>query len=256
MITYRQMIQNRGAISVPPQLDLPYLKYYQESPLDTQLFAMSKYGDYILDIDTEDLQEALQYYDGMYQGLFFYNDYKYRTMYNTIIQNYNPIENYDRIEETTVNGENTNKVNGKTSTQSTANVNGNTTSNTNNPGITQNIGGVSVDTTEQTTTFDDIGFKDKSHIENVTGSQINTTSYDKDTISQSESSNVTKFDEVKLNEDATNGTSKIVTTSRIHGNVGVTTSAQMLSAERQLALFSFYEVIIKDFIEVACKLVY
>ena len=256
MITYSQMIDVRGAISVPVGLNLPYLDDYINTPLDTQEIIKAKYGDYVLDIDTDDINESLSYYDGMYRGLFFYNDYKYRTMYNTIIQNYNPIENYDRIEETTVNGENSNKVNGKTSTQSTANVNGNTTSNTNNPSIIQNVGGVSVDTTEQTTTFDDSGFKDKSHIENVTGSQTNTTSYDKDTTSQSASSNVTEFDEVKLNEDTTNGTSKIVTTSRVHGNVGVTTSAQMLSAERQLALFSFYEVIIKDFIEVACKLVY
>lgn len=250
------MISARGAISVPVGLNLPYLNDYMNTPLDTQEIIKAKYGDYVLDIDTDDINEALPYYDGMYRGLFFYNDYKYRTMYDTIIQEYNPIENYDRIEETTVKGTSNTSSSGQVTTQATDNVNVTSNSSTNNPSITQTIGGVNVDVTEQGTTFDSTSFKPKSHTENVTSSQTNTTSYDKDTTTQGESSTTSDSDEVKTSSDTSEGSTSTTTTSRVHGNIGVTTAAQMLEAQRQLALFSFYEVIIKDFIEVACKLVY
>lgn len=45
-------------------------------------------------------------------------------------------------------------------------------------------------------------------------------------------------------------------TSRIHGNIGVTTSQQMIMQEREVAKFSLYDMMIQDFKDRFCILVY
>jgi len=45
-------------------------------------------------------------------------------------------------------------------------------------------------------------------------------------------------------------------TGRVHGNIGVTTTQQMLDAERQTALYDVYEVITSEFIDAFCVRVY
>lgn len=45
-------------------------------------------------------------------------------------------------------------------------------------------------------------------------------------------------------------------TGREHGNVGVTTSQQMIQSERDLVVFNMYDVIAESFIENFCLMVY
>lgn len=53
-----------------------------------------------------------------------------------------------------------------------------------------------------------------------------------------------------------NSTRKSQHTGRAHGNIGVTTSQQMLQSERDIADFSIYDVIAQDFASDFCLYVY
>lgn len=44
--------------------------------------------------------------------------------------------------------------------------------------------------------------------------------------------------------------------ARLYGNIGVTTSQQMLTAEREVVRFNMVDIIVRDFIERFCLLVY
>lgn len=45
-------------------------------------------------------------------------------------------------------------------------------------------------------------------------------------------------------------------TEHVHGNIGVTTTQQMLTQEREIALFPWYEIVAQDFINKFCIQVY
>lgn len=48
-------------------------------------------------------------------------------------------------------------------------------------------------------------------------------------------------------DSAETNTSTTAHDSRVHGNIGVTTTQQMLQSERELAMFNIYDIIAKDF---------
>ena len=45
-------------------------------------------------------------------------------------------------------------------------------------------------------------------------------------------------------------------TGRAHGNVGVTTSQEMIQSEREVAMFNIYDIIAESFVENFCLMVY
>lgn len=112
-------------------------------------------------------------------------------LYATTVLDYNPIENYDRQEEST---------SGSSGTSS-----GSTT------------------TTASATAYNSDDFKDTA--KNVTGGS---------------------------NHNSSTGTYK----SRVHGNIGVTTTQQMIQQERDSVLFCMTQYIIDDFISRFCVGVY
>lgn len=151
---------------------------------------------------------------------------KYQTnwkkLYDTTVLEYNPIENYDRMEDWT----DTDAETGSNSRNSK------TTGETNNE-IT-NSGTV----TEQNTAFN-AGLSD--HAKEIS---------DTDTISNT-TGNTTE------NESGTNTRNLTHTkTGRAHGNIGVTTSQQMIQSERDLVVFNLYDVIAESFVENFCLMVY
>lgn len=60
------------------------------------------------------------------------------------------------------------------------------------------------------------------------------------------SSETTSASNTNSNSAGTN-TSTTTHDSRVHGNIGVTTTQQMLQSERDVAMFNIYDVICKDF---------
>ena len=221
-------------------------------------------------------------------GILERNRYKFDNSYRTIIQEYNPIENYDRTEETTLNidGSNTDSTkadtttvrtgsevdtksgsfsNSKTGTmaETTAFAGSETRSQTGtvtstnqtrvfNGGLTD----VSKNTTTSPTGTDDtLTFADRK---NVVESTFN--GY-RDTTDYNALKNQHSYDSVT---DTTADTSTVsgvrkdkhVTNSHIHGNIGITTSAQMLESERKLSKFDFLDMVYRTVIdELSCGFV-
>lgn len=130
------------------------------------------------------------------------NAYKWKTLYNTTVLDYDPIENYNRYEDWTEQ----------------SNTNGKVTGSTNSDG---------------SSTHGVYGFDG--------GAVVNST-----TDAAQDSSNTTT--------DST-GTENNTRTGHAHGNIGVTTSQQMLQSERDVAAFSIYKTIADDFALEFCVLI-
>lgn len=128
---------------------------------------------------------------------------------------YNPIENYDRMEDWTDEGNNKTKTTGKTTSEGDSEQNGNTE--------------------DQVSAFDSNTYQEsEKHL-------IDTDEKHKDEVNS----------ENDLNSD-----SKNVHKGRIHGNVGVTTSQQMLQSELDLARFNIIQEITNLFSTELCILIY
>ena len=146
----------------------------------------------------------------------------WKKLYDTTVLEYNPIENYDRMEDWT-----------DTDDETTSSARDNTIKSTSTNKIVN-----SVNVTDQNTAFN-AGLAD--HAKQIT---------DGDT---TENSSITNTEKENIN-DGRNGKHK--RTGRAHGNIGVTTSQQMIQSERDLVVFNLYDVIAESFIENFCLMVY
>lgn len=146
----------------------------------------------------------------------------WKKLYDTTILEYNPIENYDRMEDWT-----------DTDDETSSSARDNTLKSTSTNEIMN-----SVNITDQNTAFN-AGLAD--HAKQIT---------DGDTTENGSITNTEK-------ENVSDGrTGKHIRTGRAHGNIGVTTSQQMIQSERDLVVFNLYDVIAESFIENFCLMVY
>ena len=143
----------------------------------------------------------------------------WEAMYNSTQLEYNPIENYDRYEE--VNRE----ISSESSAESSAESSGNTK--------TQNDG----TNTLGKTSFDSYKFRDAQQ-ETSEGSSSSDNTGESSQESSQESS----------------GKEKVI--SHMHGNIGVTTAAQMIQGYRDISQFSIYDFIVDSFINRFCIQLY
>ena len=209
-------------------------------------------------------------------GIMERNRYKFDNLYRTIIQQYNPIENYDRMEDTTIDIDGTNTDNTKadsttvrttksggfsnlktgTMAETTAfsgsekhEQNGTVTSTSQTRAFNSGLTDTSKSTsTTPTGTDDTLSFADRKNVVETTFNGY------KDTTDYNSLKNQHSYDSVT---DTTADTSTVsgirkdkhVTTSHIHGNIGVTTSAQMSE-------FDFIDVVYRTVIdELSCGFV-
>lgn len=146
----------------------------------------------------------------------------WKKLYDTTVLEYNPIENYDRIEDLT-----------DTDDETTSSTRDNTIKSTSTNEIMNNV-----NITDQNTAFN-AGLAD--HAKQIT---------DGDT---TENGSITNTEKENVNDERTG---KHTRTGRVHGNVGVTTSQQMIQSERDLVVFNLYDIIAESFIENFCLMVY
>lgn len=146
----------------------------------------------------------------------------WKKLYDTTVLEYNPIENYDRME-------NWSDIDDET----TSSVRDNTIKSTSTNEIRNNV-----NITDKNTAFNS-GLAD--HAKQIT---------DGDT---TENGNITNTEKENVNDGRTGTHTR---TGRAHGNIGVTTSQQMIQSERDLVVFNLYDVIAESFIENFCLLVY
>ena len=146
----------------------------------------------------------------------------WKKLYDTTVLEYNPIENYDRIEDLTDSDD-----------EKTSSARDNTIISTSTNEILNNV-----NITDQNTAFN-AGLAD--HAKQIT---------DGDT---TENGSITNTEKENVNDGRT---VKHTRTGRVHGNIGVTTSQQMIQSERDLVVFNLYDVIAESFIETFCLMVY
>jgi hypothetical protein len=158
----------------------------------------------------------------------------WKKLYDTTVLEYNPIENYDRMEDWTDNDD-------ETSTSARDNTR-NTTNSVKSTSTNKVMNSVNV--TDQNTAFN-AGLTD--HAKQITDGDTT----ENGTITNTETGKDTE------NESVNGGrTGRHTRTGRAHGNIGVTTSQQMIQSERDLVVFNLYDVIAESFIENFCLMVY
>ena len=181
-------------------------------------------------------------------NIYLSNEYRYNTLYSTIIQEYNPIENYSMSEkiETSYNGKEINATTFTGSEKEIHSINEERTehSQTNEGGTTNVLKTAPYDSEsffnkEQSTTTQDSPTSSEIAIGN-TGE--NTT---EKTFQNRSDNNVKSFD----------GRNDVVTHTR-SGNIGVTTSQQMLDSQRALANFNFVGIVARDIVKRIGILIY
>ena len=239
------------------------------------------------------------------------NEYRYNTLYSTIIQEYDPIENYKMVEEITVNyqgdektvnqfiGKEKNTINykgeestvdSKSGTDTNVLTKSGTESNTLAKSGSENVNESDtrgdVTTTTKKAPFDsenfynesqDLTSQSKADVKNTTTTftdrvDNNTTTFanrtDNEQITYNSSNNINKSFNGRSDENIKefDGRAdeslksfmnrKDVTTHTRSGNIGVTTSQQMLESQRLLANFKFVDIVARDIVKKIAILLY
>ena len=179
---------------------------------------------------------------GFLQMIFRKFYYKWEKLIdNVYAQNYNPIENYDRQEDTSLSYEGSENV-------------------TRNVDSDRKIKGTTADTRNDTSSAESSSQKNVFAFDSSTASPSDSDSGTTTaTGTGSSNSSVDNSDVEKRIE--TEGHSftgrKNVTASRIHGNVGVTTSQQMLESEVALRMkHDFFNTVYEDIANTVLKPIY
>lgn len=171
------------------------------------------------------------YMEDSVKELFTINKYKYSRLWESTQQIYNMIDNYDKNSTITIT---------KSGKQKETSQNGD---------VISSVDSETSDTTQ-------IG-------ERKTTNKVSP--YDSDKMYDSNSSIIANTQDININR--VNGNTRTTkgndirtteyenysetTTEHTSGNIGVTTSAQMIQGERELAIFSFWDVVIEDLINYA-----
>lgn len=209
-------------------------------------------------IDTVDFQNTLKKYIGAYYGkrivdesivditsisslqdicnmIYLSNQYRYVGLYNSTQQEYNPIENYSMTEEEiSTKGEqiNTNSIGEQTIT--------------NNLGAMQNkefLGAYENSNTHSVTPYESDTFHNESKDTINNGSVTNTYNTD---------ARVDSMNNSARNDTITDGKREDARTLKRSGNIGVTTSQQMIESERSVVDYVFYKTVAQDIIHLVC----
>lgn len=174
---------------------------------------------------------------------------------------YNPIENYNRIEE----GTDTDKHTGTTS-ETHSGSDSDTHSGTDSYDETRDKTGTDTNTTtplaeRYKAAYDSAAAGESDglvKVERDEGETVNETEYGStDTIGGSTTHGhviTTQHGEI-----ITNGYADTMTKEHdlnVHGNIGTVTTQKMIQEQREIVTFNFYDVMIRDFIERFCILVY
>lgn len=152
---------------------------------------------------------------------------------------YSPIENYDRSESWTDTRNLTDNHTGSENRQSSGQSAG-----TNSRQEASNSTGSD---TESVVGYNETAWTNKDKHETAGG--LNSSVNGTDNLTTADSEN-------RTDQAADTHTGTIQHTSRIHGNIGVTTAQQMIEAELELRKMDIYNLIVKEFIKMFCLGVY
>ena len=181
----------------------------------------------------------------------FMNQSVWQKLYDTTVLEYNPIFNYDRTEEWT---ENEKMLDGRTAASTeteTRNLKTGETSRTDSNGDVTTTG--TMKTELNVSGYNEVTFTPSEETietpDTMTSNNVivdgTRDSTDTGTVS------IDKKDTESLNRKRDN-----LRTGRAFGNIGVTTTQQMIQQERETVLFNMYKVITDSFVDRFCLMVY
>lgn len=220
--------------------------------------------------------EWLKYFIGSWSRK---NTYTWSKLQQTTLEEYNPIYNYDRTEEQTDTRDTSSKSSGTNSETESSSNSGNASS----TGKTMNEG-KTTDRTTRDINLDSQESTDHGHTIESTISAYNSSSYQPDkmethggvdhvsrtddtnetdvsngtsnsTVNNTESSTTTGKNDRTLSGttgEESSGTETFKHAMRAYGNIGVTTTQQMLQSERELVQFNIYDYIADSFAREFC----
>lgn len=167
------------------------------------------------------------------------NKYKIDTLYNTTILEYNPIENYNRKQTTTIKHEGSEA---DTRSGSEERAHGGSDTLAYSGGTTSTPSG-STTSIHSTTAFNEPRdfANDTKDVTTYDGMQTSEMFKDRKDINQYNSNERVTYNDVKNEHTFTNRVD--ITEDSTSGNIGVTTTQQMLESEREVAEFSVFAVI-------------
>lgn len=227
-----------------------YLLFYNAFSRKIDIYFEEKYEDLLLKskienaIDNDNINIIMDSID----SVIIYNNSKYEKLYNTTILKYNPLDNvnatittnYGAISNTKVKGQQTDTHERDAKTDST----------TDNLGAVQTTRGAN-DITETNNIY---GFNTTSaNGVNADKKTINNGSYT-DTIGQHTNTNTLNYGKDKLteiygNRSDTDSTQAHTDTITRVGNIGITSSQDLLKQEREVAIFIYFDYIFTDIIK-------
>lgn len=195
----------------------------------------------------------------------------WQKMYNTICYKYNPIWNKDGksvwterqtgtgTKKETEKGTKTTNANGTTNDEYTSTST--TTNKTTGTGTNTRSG--QDETTGKVSAYDSTDFQNREKT-NSTASENNSTESTENftgngKVTNSGTKTITNTGDETNNvsrETSDNNTGETTHEQSETGNIGVTTTQQMISAEREIAMFNIIDFIINDFKERFCLLIY
>lgn len=167
------------------------------------------------------------------------NKYKIDTLYKTTTLDYNPIENYNRKQKTTTKREGSEA---DTRSGSEERAHGGSDTLAYSGGTTSTPSG-STTNIHSTTAFNEPGdfANDTKDVTTYDGMQTSEMFKDRKDINQYNSNETVTYNDVKNEHTFANRVD--TTEDSTSGNIGVTTSQQMLESEREVAEFSVFSVI-------------
>lgn len=267
MKTLATLIQERNSRDVPliPKIfntpDFNFLDGYFANYKAFDSVISSKQGSRLLLFDDDTTNNSLLLASP------YMNAYKWSKLYATLSLDYNPIENYDRQETSTrkpdltterhYNGsEKTTYSGAETDTQtgSTDRVQSGGQTTTEKPGAIRTHERNSFNPAEPTMEYRDTN----------SGTNTTDTTYKDLTVTEKFNAIQNKKDFVGRNdlkeyqnrEDTEIIQGQDVTESRTHGNIGVTTSQQMIQSEREVAVFNYVITVLNDVVDDICSIMY
>ena len=226
---------------------------------------LNMYKSLILNDTIEDCitSDNITLYNNIIKSVIMINDYKYKTLYNTMVLEYNPIWNVDGTTTTeygsysvgNVIGDNTvTTIYGEHNDTYTLGSKTDTTINT--YGERVNVNGARVTTdTKSVSGYDSSSFSDTDKNVNNQAEYTDKANSYKDNFTNTigGATNTTKYGKVEntVNNSARND-NQIFSEHRDivkrQGNIGVTSTQNLIQQERDVALFSFYSIIFNDII--------
>ena len=160
-------------------------------------------------------------------------------LYKTTLLEYNPIENYDRMEEWTEAEDTKKNTEADATGTSKTDTDGTSTKESNTDGV--------INDQKYVSAYNEVEFTPTERDNNTQNEKNNSEQKDVGTVSVKTSAENTT--------DET-GNRNLLRKGRAHGNIGVTTSQQMIEAERDVALYNIIDVIINSFKNRFCLQVY